>query len=127
MRTRRLLFPGLLVALMLGFGMQACATTGGRSQPRAATVEIVNHNFANMTVYAISDGGSARRLGTAGGLDSTTLTLPYDIFASGSVNLVAVPLAGFGAAGSGPVNVQSGQTIRFTIEADLNMSSVVVR
>ena len=127
MRTRRLLFPELLVALMLGSGMPACAPTGVLSHPAGATVEVENHNFADMNVYAISQNGFPRRLGMAGGLGSTTFTLPYTTFASGSVSIVAVPIGGFGAAGSGSISVQNGQTIQFTIEQNLNMSSVMLR
>lgn len=127
MRTTRLLFPGLLVALMLSSAVQGCAPAGVLSRPGAATLDVQNHNFADMNVYAISENGSPLRLGTAGGLGSTTFTLPYDSFASGSVYIVAVPIGGFGAAGSGAVSVQSGQTIQFTIEQNLNMSSVMLR
>ena len=127
MRTTRLLFPKLLVALMLGFGMQACAAAGVLSHSGGATLEVVNHNFADMNVYAIGENGSPRRLGMAVGLSSTKFTLPSDTFVSGPVHIVAVPIGGFGAAGSGAVNVQSGQTIQFTIEQDFNMSSVMLR
>ena len=127
MRTRRLVFPKLLVALMIGFGMQACAPAGVLSHPGGATLDVVNHNFADMNVYAISENESPRRLGMAVGLSSTKFTLPSDTFVSGPVHIIAVPIGGFGAAGSGAINVQSGQTIQFTIEPDLNMSSVIVR
>lgn len=80
-----------------------------------------------MNVYAISESGFPRRLGMAGGLRSTTFTLPYETFASGSVNIVAVPIGGFGAAGSGAASVQSGQTLKFTIEQNLNLSTVMLR
>lgn len=127
MLARRLLFRRLLVALMLGSGMQACAPAGVLSHPGGATLDVTNHNFADMNVYAISENGSPRRLGMAGGLGSTTFTLPYETFSSGPVSIVAVPIGGLGAAGSGAISVQSGQTIQFTIEQNLNMSSVMLR
>lgn len=127
MRARRLLFPELLFALILGSGVQACAPAGVLSHPAGATLEVENHNFADMNVYAISENGFPRRLGMTGGLGSTTFALPYTTFVSGSVSIVAVPIGGSGAAGSGSVSVQSGQTIQFTIEQNLNMSSVMLR
>lgn len=127
MRARRLLFPKFLVALMLGFGMQACAPTALLSHRAGATVEVQNQNFADMNVYALSENGSPRRLGMAGGVSSTTFKLPYETFISGPVYIVAVPIGGFGAASSGAVPVRSGQTIQFTIQQDLNLSSVMLR
>lgn len=127
MRVRKLLFPKLLVALMLGVGMQACAPVGVLSHPGGATLKVENHNFADMNVYAISEDGFPRRLGTAGGLGSTTFALPYDTFATGAVSIVAVPIGGFGAAGSGAVSVHSGDTLQFTVEQNLNLSSVMLR
>ncbi len=127
MRTRWLMLPKLLVALMLGFGMLACATAGGLSQTPGAELDVVNNNFADMNVYAMSESGPPRRLGMASGEVSTKFTIPYDTFVSGPVYIVAVPIGGFGAAGSGAVNVQSGQKVQFTIEQDLNMSSVILR
>lgn len=127
MRARQNLFPKLLVALILVLGTQACAPVGVVSHPGGATLQVDNHNFADMNVYAIREDGFPRRLGTAGGLRSTTFPLPYNTFATGRVSIVAVPIGGFGAAGSGAVSVRSGDTLQFTVEQNLNLSSVMVR
>ena len=127
MRARQSLFPILLVALMVGLGVQACAPVGVLSHPGGAILQVDNRNFADMNVYAISEDGFPRRLGTAGGLRSSTFALPYDTFATGAVSIVGVPIGGFGAAGSGAVSVHSGETLEFTIEQNLNLSSVMLR
>lgn len=122
MLARKYLLPGLLAVLILGAGVQACASVGALSRPSGAMLRVDNNNFADMNIYAIRDDGFPRRIGTVNGLSSSNFGLPYDTFAAGSVYLVGVPIGGFGAAGSGALSVFSGQSVTFTIESSLNMS-----
>lgn len=122
--------PGrVLLALLLSFQAYACASVGtGAMPPRGgAMVTVENRNFLDLDVYAIRSGGVPRRLGMVTSASSTTFPLPRDFVAFGAVRIVAVPIGGFGAAGSGQVPVNPGQTIVFTVEENFALSSVIIR
>lgn len=127
-------------AIAFGVGAVAFGSTGC-ARPAAATssvgggmstaltgvsVEVVNHNFLDVDVFAVEPGGRALRLGTVTGNSSGTFTLAPHAIATGAVRLVAAPIGSPGAAGSGPLLVSGGQTITFTIEQSLAQSSATV-
>lgn len=128
MRTTTYIFA-LLLTVFLGVSSESCASAGNTAtaQRTDATLRVDNHNFNDVDVFAVPPGGVAQRLGMATGLSSGTFVLPRTLIAALPVRIIAVPIGGFGAAGSGPLTVYGGQTVVFTVEADLHLSSAVVR
>lgn len=120
----RLALTGLLTASLGG-----CASlhTPGLPQQPPVVVEVDNRNDQTFDVFAISPGGIPQRLGMALSFNTATFKLPRSATATGQVRIVAVPIGGFGAAGSGPLSVRDGDTIEFTIQQVLSWSSAIVR
>jgi hypothetical protein len=84
-----------LLLSIVGLATVACA--GGRrpAQHRERTVVIVdNRGYSDMTIYVVS-GTRRTRVGNAGGLTKTELTIPeYSIGNGGSISFVADPIGG---------------------------------
>jgi hypothetical protein len=127
---------------MLGAAMLAAtACTPGvhrydSSAPRRASavwadgalpVTVVNHNLAEMKVYIVRHGLIVARLGTVSGTSSETFWIRPMFFGTGDVTLVARPIGGYGSASTGMLLVGGGQTVTFTVEMNLNLSSATVR
>jgi hypothetical protein len=91
------------------------------------TIEVKNDNFADVNVYAIVEGGVARRLGTVTGNTAGKFSLRASEIPTGTVRLVADAIGGAGRASSGPLLVNGGGTIVFTIAPALAQSSATVR
>lgn len=88
-------------------------------------VEVENHNWSDITVYLMA-GGLPQRLGMVTGLSSATFVFPSQRLNAGSgVRLRALPVAGR-AFTSEMILVQPGQGITWTLENDLDTSSVTV-
>jgi hypothetical protein len=107
----------------------ACASVGrGPAANGGATTLVVrNHNLSDMNVYAVSAGGARVLLGFAPGETTTRFTLPETATDAGSLRLTADPIGGFGVARSGPLVVDPGARVTFTVEQDLALSVATVR
>ncbi len=89
----------------------------------AVVVEVVNNSMADMDIYAWSNVGRGR-LGRVGSLESNTLEVPRDFWATGSLRIQAVPVGlGGRAFATGVIQIQGGQSVRLTLEADPALSS----
>jgi hypothetical protein len=91
-----------------------------------ATVVVRNHNFNDVTVYAVGSAGARTRLGTVTGESTATFTLPSWTTTTGTVGLIADPIGGNGLARSGPVPISPGRVVTFTIEQNLALSAAIV-
>ncbi len=77
---------GRLAALALGLLLTAgCASAGtadgpfdDRSQADQIRIEVENHNFSDVTVWAVVQGARRSRLGTVRGKSDSVFTLPWD-------------------------------------------------
>jgi hypothetical protein len=85
-------------------------------------VEIDNQNFNDMTIYILR-GGSRFLVGRAGGLSTTTLTIPGGVGADGRVRLLADPIGGDRTLTTSILIVPKGQRIFWTIGSDPANSS----
>ena len=106
-------------ALLLSlFGIATLACAGGRrpAQHRERTVVVVdNRGYTDMTIYVVS-GTRRTRIGNAGGLTKTELTIPeFSIGNGGSISFVADPIGGTRSSFSTEVYVRAGETITLTI------------
>jgi hypothetical protein len=110
----------------------ACGTSLSRSSSSAASppltevsVEIENHNWSDITIYLMT-GGLPQRLGMVTALGNASFAFPSQQLSTGAnVRLRALPVAGQ-AHTSDAILVQPGQAIIWTLENDLDISSLSV-
>lgn len=92
----------------------------------AVGLVVKNDNYADMDVYAVSDG-LPTRIGTVSGLTTRSFWI-NDSFTKGTdFRIVATPIGGNGRASTGAISVAAGQTIFFTIHTTLRASTVSIR
>jgi hypothetical protein len=98
------------------------------SSPRSGkevSVEVENHNWSDINVYLVA-GGLPQRLGMVTAMSNGTFAFPsHRLNTTGGVRLRALPMAGR-AFTSETILVQPGQAIFWTLENDLNTSSLSV-
>lgn len=111
----------MMLGRVLLIGAVALATTacaGSRRQlpPRERTVLVVdNRGYADMTVYVVA-GSSRTRVGTAGGLRITELTIPANAVGGGTpLRFVADPLGSSRQSYTQEIYVREGDRVTLTI------------
>jgi hypothetical protein len=102
---------------MLGV-MAACA---GRTQDtdleptESAMVEVQNHGFTDMVIYAVH-GGQRLRLGLATGNSTKTFTIPRHLVRGAApIRFLADPIGGNRTPVSEELTVQPGDVVTLTI------------
>ena len=89
------------------------------------SIEVENHNWSDITVYLVT-GGLPQRLGMVTALSNASFAFPAQrLNTAGSVRLRALPVAGR-AYTSDAILVQPGQAIMWTLENDLDISTLSV-
>jgi hypothetical protein len=123
--------PG--IAAIVGFLMlatSACAffSRGESSAPSLldseVSVAVDNRNWNDITVYLLT-GGLPQRLGMVTALSKGSFAFPSQRINTGNVRLRALPVAGRPYT-SESILVQPGQEIVWTLENDLDISSLSV-
>jgi hypothetical protein len=125
----------LRLAVLYGMLLSAGPGCGLLSRPSPAatgsllhsevSVEVESHNWSDITVYLVT-GGLPQRLGMVSALSNASFAFPSQrLNTSGSVRLRALPMAGR-AYTSDAILVQPGQAIMWTLENDLDISSLTV-
>jgi hypothetical protein len=125
------------IVAALSFAASGCARNAtlagddseeGRARPVSPLdVVVTNNNFADVKVYAIAEAGTPLRLGTVTGLTSATFKLRRAMFPGGILRLVAVPIAGYGVAQSGMLQVTNAREAGFTVQSNITSSFGLVR
>lgn len=121
-------FVRAAVAGLFSVSLAGCATLNlhGGTARTPVMLQVDNHNDQTFNVYAVSPGGSAQRIGMVMSFDTEAFKLPVSTTVTGSVQIVAIPIGGFGVAGSGALTVSDGDTIDFTIQQVLAWSTATV-
>lgn len=89
-------------------------------------LQITNHHYLDITIYAIHDG-QRTRLGVARGSAHTDLVLPSRLLGVGrDLRLYGDPIGSSELAITEVITVQPGQFIEWLLEAGLNRSTVGV-
>ena len=89
-------------------------------------LRVTNHNFLDVTVYAIHNG-QRTRVGTVTGSSSQVFYLPPRLLGLGrEIQLLGDPIGSTDFALTETLMVQPGQYIEWTLETDLRRSSVGV-
>ena len=90
---------------------------------RTAIVEVENHNWSDMVVYALH-GNSRIRLGMVTSLTTARFELPSSaLYTVTDLRLVAEPLAASEKYVSEPIRVNQGQLVELRLENALAISS----
>lgn len=121
-----------LAVAALALTLTACApgksVQNGPLPPASATtrVQVTNNNWSDMTVY-VERNGMKQRLGTVTSMSDRMFRIPKVFMSSsGSVRLVADPIGSRDTYMTSPVQVWPGQTVGFTIQNHLAISSITV-
>jgi hypothetical protein len=100
-------------------------TAAGSQLHTEVSVEVENHNWSDITIYLMA-GGLPHRLGMVTALSSASFAFPSHRLNTGTgVRLRALPVAGRPFT-SEPILVRPGQAIMWTLENDLDISSLSV-
>lgn len=134
-RARMLRLVTALVFLLLAApacfvfnrGQKADAQSAEADVPEGEiALNITNHNYLDVVVYVLHDGLQTR-VGTATGSASTVFFLPTRLLGQGrEIQLLGDPIGSTAYAITPTLVVQRGQYIEWTLETDLNRSSVGV-
>jgi hypothetical protein len=123
------MLAGLLAIGATVASSSACFRTnqaGGDVAPASVIgLKVMNDNFLDVDVYAVSQG-LATRVGTATGNSTRSFVLDATMRAQ-DLRIVATPIGGNGRASTGPVQAGPGQTIEFRVGSQLTNSSVFIR
>jgi hypothetical protein len=97
------------------------------SEPRPdrdtpVSVEVENHNWSDMVIY-LDRGQLSQRLGQVGTLHTEVFTFPYlQLGATGNARLRADPVGNLRSFSSEYINIQPGQSLKWTIENEIDRS-----
>ncbi len=105
----------------------AQSATGVAPAARTAALVVQNHNVADLDVFVVGEGGLSTHLGMVPGESTEKFAIDPSLFPTGTLRVVGAPIGGSGVARSGPLLVDAGQTITFTVEPDLAASTATVR
>jgi hypothetical protein len=117
----------LLMALtVLGCRKRDAETRPAPDPNTPVPVQIESHFMGDVTIYLVR-GSLRQRLGMVTALGTAEFTFPWRwLSQSGSSRLMAYPVAGARAQLSEPLIMQQGQWIKWTLESDLDRSSIAV-
>ncbi len=117
--------------LLASVSLSCASHSSKKSEPSPGrdaevSLEVENHNWSDVVIYLLR-GGQPDRLGMVTAHSTGTFVFPYRrLSASGNSRLSAYPIGGRSAFNSETLLVQPGQSIKWTLESDLNRSSLVV-
>jgi hypothetical protein len=117
--------------LLAAMTVAACHKRGEDTRPAPdpntpVPVEIENHYQGDVTIYLVR-GSLRQRLGMVTALGRAEFTFPWRwVSQSGGSRLQAYPIAGARSHLSEPLILQPGQWIKWTLEGDLDRSSMAV-
>ncbi len=92
--------------------LSSCMYSRGPQQTQEpTTIRVDNQSYSDMTIYVVR-GGQRMRLGMAGGLKTTTLTIPSTvIFGSTPLRFIADPIGAARAPVSDEITVRAGDQV----------------
>jgi hypothetical protein len=123
----------VLCGLLLLWPVTGCRSKHAQTAPdpeadpnTPVVVEVESHYQGDIVIYLIQ-GSQRQRLGMVTALSRAEFSFPWRrLGLSGSSRLLAYPIAGTRAVPSDPLYVQPGQSISWTLESDLDRSSLAV-
>jgi len=117
------------MVLLLALSSSSCMLFRKRARVQSndpVTLEVVNHNWNDIVIYALVDG-TRTRLGDVSSSRTTTLKLPNTLINStGMLQLLLDPLGSRSTFRTGAIMVNGGQQVRLQIENELRLSTWTV-
>lgn len=105
----------LLAVLVVSTACASKPTTGSLDKPLPTTVVVDNQGVLDMTIYILR-GAQRMRLGVAGGLSKTRLTIPASIvYGATTLRFVADPIGGSRNPVSEEITISEGDEIGLRI------------
>ena len=120
----------LYVGILAGCGArQRPVSAPGVTAVRSAgpTVTVRNRQWIDAWIYVMTASGNARRLGLVPRLGSGVFALPANVDLPAELTFFAVPLGTDDRLIVGPVRVDLGSRLLFTIDKSESSSTVVMR
>ena len=121
--------PLLAAVLLVGCArhtMSGDAVDQRPSRDTPVTVEVENHNWSDIVIY-LDRGNLSQRLGMVGTLHTAVFTFPFlQLGNTGNAKLRADPIGNLRSFSSEEINIQPGQSIKWTIENDIDRSFLAV-
>ena len=121
-----------LLLLLAMAAVPACHHAKRDAEPAPETapvdvpLEIDNHNWLDVIIYAVHDGERSR-VGIANASSQSSFVLPARLVGQGhEIRLLGHPIGGTSNTFTETVTVQPGQYIEWTLESDLSRSSIGV-
>jgi hypothetical protein len=121
------------VLLAAAFALTGCASHGNYDAPKSAletqtqntvTVDVSNHNWADVVIYAISAAGNRVRLGSVTTGTAQRFRVPRSLtITSGNMTLEAHPIGSSDSFQSGPIMANPGSRIIWSVENQLTLSN----
>jgi hypothetical protein len=110
--------------------MAGCARQTGAAGDSSLDLEpvelaVANHNWLDVVVFVVH-GGQRTRLVTVTAAKSTTAMIPTFALRNDQIRLLAHAVGNPETFLSEPISVRRGMRITWTLESDLNRSSVAV-
>jgi hypothetical protein len=133
MTTIRIGTIAVLAAVALAAG--GCAQSpravwgdgGSAPLPNSSTLVVRNQTVADIEVFVIAEGDASTRMGMVPDAATVKFAIDPAFLRAGSVRVMATRVGGTEVYRSEPLAVMPGQTITFTIEPDMRLSSATVR
>ena len=124
--TRRS-FLGTCLTIPLAMGA-ACYRRGkGVDEEGEITVEVENHNYLDVAIYAVQGAGRIR-IGDVTGTTTKSFVVPLTrISTGGEVRFLADPIGSNRTWTTEPLHLFAGQTVQLTIESDVRRSTLSIR
>ena len=125
-RAIRIVGLSVLVALTVLACRKRGETMPAPDPNTPVPVEVESHHMGDVTIYLVR-GNLRQRLGMVTALGTALFSFPWRwVSQSGSSRLLAYPIAGARSYLSEPLILQPGQWIKWTLQADLDRSSMAV-
>ena len=98
-----------------------------RPKATVTTIVVRNHHGADLRIWAVAPDGTNHRLGLAPKLGAATLALPGALRLPAQIQFVAMPMSSDDPQLTGPILVEAGAEIVFTVEGAATMSTLTRR
>lgn len=111
----------------------ACAATGaggsGADAKPATVITVENRNWSDINVHVVREGTTSRqRLGMVTSMTTERFEVPDWMMAgSSAIRLIADPIGSKESYVTAPIQVSPEQTVAWTVESNLDLSSWTIR
>jgi hypothetical protein len=114
-----------IAATLIPLNASAQTDLEDRVAERNLKVTVINHNWADVRVYAVSSSYTVR-LGMVSGLGRATFTVPRVLPLHGDFQLAIRPIGQRTVHYSQPILASAGDVVEYTVHNHLGLSNAIV-